>query len=664
MNPHRIQQLDEETIGHIAAGEVVERPAQVVKELIENSLDAGATLITVHLERGGFERLQVDDNGSGIHRDDLSLALDRHATSKLKHRDDLAAINSLGFRGEALASIGMVSTLEIASRPHGEDGAAVRMVQGTKSKIEPMGMQHGTRITVDRLFENTPARLAFQRRPETETARVVDVVVSHALAHPEAAFTLKTPQRVLLNVPLAHDPMDRLYDVLGAQASELLPLSAPPQDNDAPGSERWTGHISTPDITRGKGSDIHVLINGRPVASGPFHQAIRRGYKTRLMQGRHPVAVLHLTCPPEDVDVNVHPTKSEVRLRHSWRVLERLERSIAHSLETIPTEPEAGGALPELRGLDDHRPGKSVHTHFEPSTTLTSASGLKERPNTLDRSTTPPPAWAVAASEQLNLAGQTATAPERPDKARPTSASPLGQAVLPTGVDKPMAAALSSAERDLHRHAGTVSSTSPSSEPPLEGVLNDLPPMEPLAQFADSYILVQAEDELLLIDQHALHERIRYERLRHAGQAWEPQARLEPLHLELDARQDAVLEAQHQRLWDLGFHTERQDGAWHLLASPRLLKPEAMRPFFLDVLQDVAEDGGPIETVEDKMDHIAFMTACRGAVKANEQLTLPEMRRLIDDMRRIPNPWACVHGRPTALRIQVDDLDHHFGRHG
>jgi DNA mismatch repair protein MutL len=231
-------------------------------------------------------------------------------------------------------------------------------------------------------------------------------------------------------------------------------------------------------------------------------------------------------------------------------------------------------------------------------------------------------------------------------------------------VEKPMAAALSSAERDLHRHAGTVSSTSPSAEPPLEGVLNDLPAMEPLAQFADSYILVQAEDELLLIDQHALHERIRYERLRHAGQAWEPQARLEPLNLALDARQDAVLEAQHQRLWDLGFHTKRQDGAWHLLASPRLLKPDAIRPFFLDVLQDVAEDGGPIETVEEKMDHIAFMTACRGAVKANERLTLPEMRRLIDDMRRIPNPWACVHGRPTALRIQVDDLDHHFGRHG
>ena len=662
MTPNRIQQLDSETIGHIAAGEVVERPAQVVKELIENSLDAGSTSITVHLERGGFDRLQVDDNGSGIHKGDLSLALDRHATSKLQHHLDLAAIHSLGFRGEALASIGMVSRLEIASRPRDEEGACVVMEHGVKTDVQPIGMQHGTRITVEGLFQNTPARLAFQRRPETETTRVVDVVVSHALAHPSTSFTLKTAKRTLLNVPATEDPMDRLYDVLGAQASDLLPLTAPSSDNDAPGEERWPGHIGTPDITRGKGADIHVLINGRPVASGPFHQSIRRGYKTRLMQGRHPVAVLHLSCPAEDVDVNVHPTKSEVRLRHSWRVLERLERAIAFSLEQVPTEPEAGGAIPELRGLD-RGASSSVEGLFKPTTTLASASGFQDEPRFVAK-TAAPPAWAVAASQQLNLVGQEAEEQEDAPKQRPMSSSPLGQAMLPTGVNTPMASALSSAERTLHRHSGTVTSTSPSQETPLNGVLNELPPMEPLAQFANSYILVQAGEELLIVDQHALHERIRYERLRYSGQQWDPQARLEPLDLELDPRQDAVLEAQQERLNSLGFHTERAATGWHLLAAPQLIKPEAMRAFFLDVLQDVAEDGGPIETVEQKKDHIAFMNACRGAVKANQPLTLPEMRRLLDDMRRIPNPWACVHGRPTALRIQIDDLDHHFGRHG
>ena len=625
MKPQKIRQLDEATIGFIAAGEVVERPAQVVKELVENSLDAGATAVVITVERGGFDRLVVEDNGSGIEEQDLSLALDRHATSKLRTKDDLSSISSLGFRGEALASIGMVSRLQISSKPEGELGATIVMEDGAKSSVEPMGMAHGTRISVDHLFQNTPARLAFQRRPETETARIVDVVVDHALAHPSCSFHLKTERRTLLNVPATDNMLDRLYDIMGAQATELVALKRPPEDEDAPGSERWSGWISTPDITRGKGDDIHVLINHRPVASGPFLQAIRRGYKTRLMQGRHPLAVINLECPPNEVDVNVHPTKREVRLRHSWRVLERLERAIAHTLESIPTEPDATGGIPGLQGLS----GAQAQT-----------------------------------GKQLNLVGREAEAASEPMKERPVSASPLGQAVLPNLPEKPMAAALSSAERDLHRHAGTGHTCRPSDEEPLAGELNELPHMEPLAQFADSYILVQAEDELLLIDQHALHERIRYERLRNSGQAWEPQERLTPLDLDLDARQSALVDAHHERLHQLGFHLTNEAKGWALRASPQLLEGEEVRPFLVDLLQDLALDGGPLETLEGKKDHIAFMNACRGSVKANDTLTLPEMRRLLDDMRRIPNPWACVHGRPTSLRISIDSLDHHFGRHG
>jgi len=368
MNPRRIKQLDDATIGHIAAGEVVERPAQVIKELIENSLDAGATSITITVESGGFECMTVEDNGSGIEREDLPLALDRHATSKLSTKEDLASIASLGFRGEALASIGMVSKLTVSSQPAGAQGASVVMEDGVKSETVPEGMSDGTRISVEHLFANTPARLAFQRRPETETARIVDVVVNHALAHPECGFHLKSEARTLLNVPATGDMLDRLYDVMGAQATELVPLQQPPGDEEAPGQERWEGWISTPDITRGKGDDIHVLINRRPVAAGPFLQAIRRGYRTRLMQGRHPLAVLNLTCPPTEVDVNVHPTKREVRLRHSWRVLERLERAIAHTLEAVPTEPDATGGIPELQGFAARETTAKVESFFAPET--------------------------------------------------------------------------------------------------------------------------------------------------------------------------------------------------------------------------------------------------------------------------------------------------------
>ena len=677
MNPRRIKQLDDATIGHIAAGEVVERPAQVIKELIENSLDAGATSITITVESGGFECMTVEDNGSGIEREDLPLALDRHATSKLSTKEDLASIASLGFRGEALASIGMVSKLTVSSQPAGAQGASVVMEDGVKSETVPEGMSDGTRISVEHLFANTPARLAFQRRPETETARIVDVVVNHALAHPECGFHLKSEARTLLNVPATGDMLDRLYDVMGAQATELVPLQQPAGDEEAPGQERWEGWISTPDITRGKGDDIHLLINRRPVAAGPFLQAIRRGYRTRLMQGRHPLAVLNLTCPPTEVDVNVHPTKREVRLRHSWRVLERLERAIAHTLEAVPTEPDATGGIPELQGFAARETTAKVESFFaletgneppqgetSPNHGLAFAAGLEAGETRQRSAAAAPPAWAVAAGKQLNLVGQEAEELERNTPTRPVSASPLGQAVLPNLESEPIAQHLSSAERHLHRYAGASETQSPATETPLDGVLNDLPTMEPLAQFADSYILVQAEGELLLVDQHALHERVRYERLRNSGQAWEPQKRLAPLQLGLDARQSAVVDAQHERLKALGFHLEHQEGEWVLNASPQLLAGEEVKPFFLDLLQDLALDGGPLETIEAKKDHIAFMNACRGAVKANEPLSLAEMRRLLDDMRRIPNPWACVHGRPTSLRISLDSLDHHFGRHG
>lgn len=672
MKPSRIVQLDDTTIGHIAAGEVVERPAQVVKELIENSLDAQATEITITVERGGFDRLVVEDNGSGIHPDDLPKALDRHATSKLQSKKDLAEINSLGFRGEALASIGMVARLEISSKPPAMEGATIVMEDGIKSELEPIGMGAGTRISVEHLFQNTPARLAFQRRAETETSRIVDVVVSHALAHPETAFHLKSEIRSLLNVPSTEDMMDRLYDILGSQANEMLPLQQPSEDQNAPGDERWSGWISTPDITRGKGDDIHVLINGRPVAAGPFLQAVRRGYKTRLMQGRHPLAVLNLTCPPGEVDVNVHPTKREVRFRHSWRVLERLERCIAHSLESIPTQPDATGGIPELRGLSGGGNVKSVDTYLQPrAESITPDAAIQQAAGITEPSAAPspalrsaPPAWAIAAGQQLALTGEKAEEAPAKEKQRPVSQSPLGQTLLPTNEGKPIAPALSPAERTLHRHAGKGAQQSPSDETPLDGVLNDLPAMEPLAQFANSYILVQAEEELLLIDQHALHERIRFERLRNSGQSWEPQSRLEALDLNLDARQSAVVDANKTRLHELGFHLERTDDSWYLTASPQLISGEEIHPFFLDVLQDISGDEGPLATIEAKKDHIAFMNACRGAVKANQSLTLPEMRRLLEDMRRIPNPWACVHGRPTSLRIPIDSLDHHFGRHG
>ena len=679
---NKIIQLDDKTIGHIAAGEVVERPAQVVKELLENSLDAGSTRIVITVERGGFDLICIEDDGSGIDEEDLPLALDRHATSKLRKLEDLSAIHTLGFRGEALASIGMVSHLKIASRPENCQGRSISMKDGDKQSIEPEGMAHGTRIEVAHLFHNTPARLAFQRRAATENSKIVDVVVSHAMAHMNVGFRLIIDERVMLDVPASEAMSDRLYDLLGGQASSMLELSSPAIDDDAPGDESWSGWISTPDTTRGKGDDVHVLINDRPVAAGPFLQAIRRGYKTRLMQGRHPIAVLSLSIPANEVDVNVHPTKREVRLKHSWRVLERLERSIAHTLESVPTQPDAAGGIAELQGLAHNSAVQPVQELLKASTKksnvhnnesqdpILKAAGTTAIPSAISDSIeeegaeTTVPSWAIAAGTQLNLVGTVAEEISKPEKQRPVSTSMASQEILPGMDERPIAPALSVAERDLHRHAGAGQTHLPSKETPLEGIINELPKMEPLAQFADSYILVQAEEELLLIDQHALHERVRYERLRNDESLWLPQKRLSPLKLELDPRQNARISAAQQKLKEVGFDLSEEEGGWVLNSAPNLLQGDDVVPFLLDLLQDTAEDGAPLETVEARKDHLAFLNACRGAVKANEKLSIAEMRRLLEDMRRIANPWACVHGRPTALRLPLNSLDHHFGRHG
>ena len=653
--PNRIQQLDDFTIGHISAGEVVERPAQVVKELLENALDAASTSIHVEIERGGFDLIRIEDNGSGIHQNDLELALSRHATSKLKQPEDLNEIHTLGFRGEALASIGVVSRLTVASRPDGQEGRSICMENGVKQSVQPIGMATGTIVSVEHLFQNTPVRLGFQRRPATEHARIVEVVVAHAIAHPTVSFRCTIDGRSTLNLPSSSSIEDRLYDVLGGQSSNLLSLVPPSSDSDVPGDESWTGYISAPDISRGKGDEIHIFVNDRPVASTPFHQAIRRGYRTRLMQGRHPVAVLHLKVPANEVDVNVHPTKREVRLRHSWRVLERLERAIAHTLATSPTQPDSSGELQELEGLSQTEQNQPIQTLLAPEQA--------------DERTSKPvaaPSWALAAGTQLNLVGRVAEdTAERSEKPRPQSIAAGAQKSLPGLTASPIAPALSQQERDLHRHAGCGGSLSPTEESPLTAIENDLPPMEPLSQFADSYILAQAGEELLLIDQHALHERIRYERLRNDESLWTPQPRLIPSKIELTLSQQARLESFLERFHELGFVLEKQgDGHWDVLQAPRLLDGHEVEPFLLDLLQDISEDGAPLETIERRKDHLAFLNACRGSVKANDKLTIAQMRRLLEDMRNVPNPWACVHGRPTALRLSLNSLDKHFGRHG
>ncbi|MAO70752.1 MAG: hypothetical protein CL983_06745 [Euryarchaeota archaeon] len=637
----KIQKLDDNTISQIAAGEVVERPAQVVKELIENSIDAGSTNIIIEIENGGFDSIKITDNGSGINKEELNLSIERHATSKLVRIEDLNEIYTLGFRGEALSSIAAISNLKISSRKEDSDGFQLSVSGGNIGNIEPCAMNKGTIVSVNEIFFNVPARLAFQRRPATESAKIVEITVEHAMAHPNVSFNLQNEGRLMLNVPATNDLNERLFDLLGLSATKLIELQSPPEDNDAPGDELWSGWISPPELSRGRNDDVHILVNNRVVTSQPFSEAIRRGYHTRLMVGRHPVAVLNLEIPADELDVNVHPTKREIRLKHSWRVLQRLERSIQYTLSQVPTQPEEKSKLTGISKINNNEISNNI-------------SEVKK------------PKWVESAGKQLSLDNEIINEINDFKKEKlQISSSPSAQQTLPYLDNEPVSAPLSIEERDLHRYSGKINSISPIEEPKLsKSNINELPEMTPLCQFANSYIVVQAGKELLLVDQHALHERIRFERLRYSKQSWLPQKRLEPLELSLNPIQSERLRSQKGKVEQIGFLIDEIDGVWYLKSQPAILSPEKILTFINDLIQDLGDEDRILSSVQNLKDHVAFMQSCRGAVKANQILSLPEMRRLLSDMRDIENPWACVHGRPTALKISLDELDKHFGRHG
>ena len=640
-----IKQLDELTINQIAAGEVVERPAQVVKELVENSIDSGSRKIRIEIEDGGFSRISVIDDGHGIPKEELKLAIKRHATSKISSSDDLSTIVTKGFRGEALASIAAVSKLVLSSKVKDSDGFSITVDNGSIGNIELTGIPPGTKVDVLDLFQKVPARLSFQRRPSTENAAIVDIAISLALSESEVGIIVEIDGRIVLECPPCDSMEDRLYDLFGSTSSKLIPLESSEIDIQAPGEESWEGWISPPGVSRSRSDDIHILVNGRTVNSGPFLQSIKRGYHTRLMVGRHPIGVLSLNLPTTEVDVNVHPTKREVRLKNSWRVLERLERSIKYTLSKISTQPE-------LKDL----------------TILEGINSLEEDENELDNFI---PSWAQVGNKenvQTHFSSIRTSKNKVEEQKVKSSTNDKQQQVLPGLNPRPISQSLSSAERSLHRFSRSGISISPIDEPESgASVIPELPEMTVLSQFSNSYILAEGDEELYLIDQHALHERIRYERLRSSMVDWSPQDLIIPISISLGARELSAAKSNSDRLLELGIRFSESNDSIVIESVPDVLVGDTgLNDFIHDILIDFSSqpESRGIDTVEKLRDKVAFMKSCRGSVKANQELSLAEMRRLLIDMRTVPNPWACVHGRPTVLKLSQNHLDKHFGRHG
>lgn len=615
----KIQLLNPRLANQIAAGEVVERPASVIKELLENSIDAGADRIHVDVEQGGVKLIRVRDNGTGIAQEDLTLALSRHATSKIYTLDDLEGVSTLGFRGEALASIASVSRLTLVSAAADEDQAWMAASEGRDMAVTvtPAAHPRGTTVEVRDLFFNTPARRKFLRTEKTEFGRIEEVVRKLALSHFEVGITLRHNQKVVHNFQPATTQAEqerRVAAVCGpAFMSQALPVLS------ERGGFRLSGWVGLPTFSRSQADLQYFYVNGRTIRDKVVTHAVRQAYQDVLMHGRHPAFVLFLDLAPDAVDVNVHPTKHEVRFRDSRAVHDFLYQSIHRAVAAVRPDNSA----PAARSLDPGPGRESVPAaaRFQQSEISLAAE--------VDRGTAP--AWLRDGDRALTPAD-------------------MGEQQRLYG--------------ELHRPAGaTLASTIlPEQQAGGEAVI---PPLGfAIAQLKGIYILAENRHGLIVVDMHAAHERITYERLKMLfhDRNLVAQPLLVPASLAVSQGEGDCAE-QHRELFSrLGFSIDRAGPETLLVRSvPALLKVSAVDQLVRDVLSDLKEYGSS-RRIEGHVDEILATMACHGSVRANRRLSIDEMNALLRDMERTERGGQCNHGRPTWAQIDLPELDRLFSR--
>jgi DNA mismatch repair protein MutL len=637
-----IRRLSPLLVNQIAAGEVIERPASVVKECIENSIDAGATRIDVAIENGGRDLIRIADNGSGIPLDELTLAIAPHATSKIEKQEDLDAIATMGFRGEALASIASISRLSIVSRPPASAEAGMIEIEGDRiTGPRPCGGPPGTAIAVRNLFFNTPARRKFLKTDQTESGRVSDIVQNLALAHPTIAFTLRIDDRLTLELPPDQSPRRRVLDVLGTELDEqMLELSISER-----GMTLW-GMIGKPEVARGTAKHLRLFLNGRPIADRSIMHAIKEAYRGLIEPSRYPMVVLFVQMPPDQVDVNVHPTKSEVRFRNQGVVHGTVLSAVRSVLREHDLTPRfdfarAGNgsastlAIPPLPPAEfgsGRAGGGGANTIGEQSASETSggAASFVEYFRRLD-----PKQKGFVFSEVKQALRDEAPEMLRDENDDAEDATTAG----------------------VLRHAGE------------DGGAPSLPMLtaaKHILQVHSSYIVTQDEDGLVIIDQHALHERVMFEKLRHRLESGplESQRLLMPATVEVDRSQIELLTELSPLLARLGIEVEPiGPKAIAIHAFTSLLFERKVEPGdFLRELLRRADEEGLAGDSEAAIHEVLDMMACKAAIKAGDRLTPDELADLIRYREQIERSSNCPHGRPTSLRLSLRDLEKQFGR--
>ncbi len=611
----RIQLLSPRLANQIAAGEVVERPASVIKELLENSLDAGARRIEVDVEQGGSKLLRVRDDGGGIAADDLPLALERHATSKIRDLEDLERVLSLGFRGEALASISSVARLTLTSRTADAEQAWQVETEGRdmSARVQPAAHPVGTSVEVRDLFFNTPARRKFLRAEKTEFDHLQEVIKRLALARFDVAFALRHNGKSILNLHPATDEVARGRRVASVCGPAFLE-QALPIEIERNGLHLW-GWVGLPTFSRSQADLQYFYVNGRMVRDKLVVHAVRQAYRDVLFNGRHPTFVLFLEVDPAVVDVNVHPTKHEVRFRDSRMVHDFLYGTLHR-------------ALADVRPEDQYAAPATVTAMLRPS-------GAE--------------AGEFGPQGEMTLAGQT------------PQAQPLG-GWQSSYQPRPSAALPQAESQGAYREFLAPLSSTPQALPESE---TDIPPLGyALAQLKGIYILAENAQGLVLVDMHAAHERITYERLKvaMASEGLRGQPLLVPESLALSEREADCAEEHEQWFQRLGFELQRL-GPESLAVRqiPALLKQAVATQLVRDVLADLLEYGSS-DRIQAHLNELLGTMACHGSVRANRRLTLPEMNALLRDMEHTERSGQCNHGRPTWTQLGMDELDRLFLR--
>ncbi|MBY0505550.1 MAG: DNA mismatch repair endonuclease MutL [Bryobacteraceae bacterium] len=644
----RIRILSDTVANQIAAGEVVERPASVVKELLENSLDAGATDLRLDIESGGRRLIRIADNGCGMLRDDALLAFERHATSKLANVKDLLAIATLGFRGEALPSIASVSRLVLETRAEEETtGTRIEIAGGKLLKVDEMALPRGTTITVRDLFFNVPARKKFLRTEPTELAHIAALVTHYSLAHPDKSFQLRHGASELLSVTPVAEIRERVFQVFGSQVlSELVDLGTHEREfpSDEPGTlhqYRLRGFVSGPQVQKLNRNSIYLFVNGRLIRDRLLLHGLTAGYTQLIPPGTYPFALLFLECEPSEVDVNVHPSKTEVRFRQGSFVHDFVRDSVRRTLTQArpisaapppltPALPQAGASLP----------------YSEFSQVLQGS---------------PPPPGELFTSAELLGRGSDAALPNwqlRPEVG-PSPRFNFGEPELPP----PVVTAAT--------HPGFVRGPVPDTHGGLpagtytEAInLEALQDLRPLGQLHDSFIIAAGRDGLWIIDQHVAHERILFEqvlRQQAAGQV-ERQQLLVPLVLELTAGQEIEYERIAQELDRAGFDTAPVGKrAIAVQSAPADLGPAQAERVVLEILE-TAESELRRVSLEEIRRNVAASIGCRAAIKINMPLDFTKMEWLLKRLGECEYPMSCPHGRPIALRYSMREILKSFHR--